>query len=132
MYEHQIDEDPEPSHPVPAGTLYVPVRPGPAGYCVRLFRTPLGGRTAVAFTTERQLAATLGTEQTWIRLSEPALRDLAAPLDVTAVTVDPQLAATAPEPAAERPLALPRPALAPRPGTVSGPAATPAAAAART
>lgn len=42
-------EDPEPSERVPAGPLFVPVRPGPAGGCpARLFRTPLGGRTATS------------------------------------------------------------------------------------
>jgi hypothetical protein len=66
------------------------------GCTARFFRTPLGGRTAVGFTTERQLVATLGTGQDWIRLSEPALRALAAPLGVTAITVDPRLAAWAP------------------------------------
>ncbi|WP_329320495.1 SAV_915 family protein [Streptomyces sp. NBC_01262] len=96
MSQCQLAEDPEPSEPVPAGPLFVPVRPGPVGCTARFFRTPLGGRTAVGFTTERQLVATLGTGQDWIRLSEPALRALATPLGVTALTVDPQLAARAP------------------------------------
>lgn len=91
-------EDPEPSEPVPAGPLFVPVRPGPTGCTARLFRTPVGGRTAVGFTSAARLGATLGAAQAWIRLSEPALRALAAPLGVTALTVDPQLSA----PAAER------------------------------
>ncbi|MEW2565829.1 SAV_915 family protein [Streptomyces sp. NPDC047070] len=86
-------EDPEPSERVPAGLLFVPVRSGPAGCTARFFRTPLGGRTAVGFTSAARLAATLGTEQACIRLSEPALRALAAPLGVTALTVDPQLSA---------------------------------------
>lgn len=92
-------EDPEPSERFPAGPLFVPVRPGPAGCAARFFRTPLGGRTAVGFTSERGLTATLGTEQAWIRLSEPALRALAEPLGVTTVTVDPLLSAPAPVPA---------------------------------
>ncbi|WP_208298519.1 SAV_915 family protein [Streptomyces liangshanensis] len=99
MSEHQNSEDPEPSHPAPAGTLFVPVRPGPAGFSVRLFRTALGARTAVAFTTANGLAATLGPQQSWIRLSEHAVRDLTEPLGVTALTVDPQLAAPATAPA---------------------------------
>jgi hypothetical protein len=66
------------------------------GCTARFFRTPLGGRTAVGFTTERQLVATLGSDQEWIMLSEYALRALAAPLGVTTLTVDPQLAAPAP------------------------------------
>ncbi|PSM45144.1 hypothetical protein C6Y14_03425 [Streptomyces dioscori] len=86
-------EDPEPSERVPAGLLFVPVRSGPAGCTARFFRTPLGGRTAVGFTSAARLAATLGTEQACVRLSEPALRALAAPLGVTALTVDPQLSA---------------------------------------
>ncbi|MEU0783678.1 SAV_915 family protein [Streptomyces sp. NPDC006173] len=99
-------EDPEPSEPFPAGRhgqgsrgpLFVPVRPGPTGCTARLFRTPVGGRTAVGFTSAARLTATLGAGQAWIRLSEPALRALAAPLGVTALTVDPQLSA----PAADR------------------------------
>ncbi|MFD9518060.1 SAV_915 family protein [Streptomyces sp. NPDC059979] len=89
-------EDPEPSERFPAGPLYVPVRPGPAGCSARFFRTPPGERTAVGFTSEQRLAATLGTGQTWIRLSEPALRALAEPLGVRRLTVDPQFSAPAP------------------------------------
>jgi hypothetical protein len=83
-------DDPEPSDRSPAGPLFVPVRPGPAGCAARLFRTPLGERTAVGFTSARALAATLGPDQAWIRLAEPALRALTAPLGVTTVTVAPQ------------------------------------------
>ncbi|MGW0908965.1 SAV_915 family protein [Streptomyces sp. NPDC002853] len=93
MTEPQCGEDPEPSEPGPAGPLFVPVRPGPAGCVARLFRTPVGGRTAVAFTTPQRLSAALGDRQAWIRLSEPALRTLAEPLGVREVTVDPRLAA---------------------------------------
>ncbi|MGW5737317.1 MULTISPECIES: SAV_915 family protein [Streptomyces] len=93
MAELQCGEDPEPSEPGPAGPLFVPVRPGPAGCVARLFRTPVGGRTAVAFTTPRRLSAALGERQAWIRLSEPALRALTEPLGVREVTVDPRLAA---------------------------------------
>ncbi|MEV6167528.1 SAV_915 family protein [Streptomyces sp. NPDC051954] len=91
-------EDPEPSDRFPAGPLYVPVRPGPARCAPRLFRTPLGRRTAVGFTSVRRLTETLGAEQAWIRLAEPALRALTAPLGVTIVTVDPQFSAPAPAP----------------------------------
>jgi hypothetical protein len=108
MSELQSGEDPEPSQPVPAGTLFVPVRPGSVGPCVRLFRTPLGGRTAVVFTTEQQLTSTLGRAQPWIRLCESAVRALTEPLGVTALTVDPQLAA---------PAAVPRPAAPAQPVT---------------
>ncbi|MFI7384007.1 SAV_915 family protein [Streptomyces sp. NPDC049813] len=107
MAELLSGEDPEPSERFPAGPLYVPVRSGPFWHTARLFRTPLGGRTAAAFTSERALAATLGPEQPWIRLAEPALRAMTRPLGVTTVTVDPQLTAPvtvvgAPAPAARR------------------------------
>ncbi|WP_442809446.1 SAV_915 family protein [Streptomyces sp. NBC_01335] len=98
--------DPDPLEPVPAGPplanvpagpLFVPVRPGfahcPSSVRARFFRTPLGARTAVAFTSESRLVATLGAGQQWVRLCEPALRDLAAPLGVRTLTVDPLLSA---------------------------------------
>ncbi|MFF7357518.1 MULTISPECIES: SAV_915 family protein [Streptomyces] len=98
MTELRLGEDPEPADPFPAGPLYVPVRPGPSGYAARLFRTPLGDRTAVGFTAERRLTATLGPGQPWIRLAEPALRALTTPLGVTTLTVDPQFTAPAATP----------------------------------
>ncbi|MFF8574754.1 SAV_915 family protein [Streptomyces sp. NPDC015140] len=104
-------EDPEPSEPFPAGPLYVPVRPGPSGCATRLFRTPLGHRTAVAFTSERTLVATLGPGQAWIRLAEPALRALIAPLGVTTVTLDPRFAAPAAAPAGASAVRQPVPVL---------------------
>ncbi|MFF3018536.1 SAV_915 family protein [Streptomyces sp. NPDC057939] len=91
----QYDDDPEPEERVPAGPLFVPARPGPGRAVVRLFRTPLGARTAVGFTTAERLAATLGPEQPWIRLSESALRALAGPLGASSLTVDPTLTAPA-------------------------------------
>ncbi|MBW5420476.1 hypothetical protein GKQ77_02685 [Streptomyces sp. BG9H] len=93
MAELRCGEDPEPCEPGPAGQLFVPVRPGPAGCVARLFRTPVGERTAVAFTSRGRLSAALGAGQPWIRLSEPALRALAVPLGVSGITVDPRLAA---------------------------------------
>ncbi|WP_414080030.1 SAV_915 family protein [Streptomyces sp. KN37] len=83
MAELLCDDDPEPCEPGPAGPLFVPVRPGPAGCVARLFRTPVGERTAVAFTTPQRLSAALGARQPWIRLSEQALRALTAPLGVS-------------------------------------------------
>lgn len=79
--------------PVSAGLrpLYVPVRSGPAGLVIRLWRTPSGARTAVAFTTDQRLRAALGPCQPWIRLSPTALRRLAEPLGATGLTVDPLL-----------------------------------------
>ncbi|MEU9719743.1 SAV_915 family protein [Streptomyces sp. NPDC047976] len=91
----QYDDDPEPEERVPAGLLCVPVRPGTAQVVVRMFRTPLGARTAVGFTGPELLAATLGADQPWIRLSRPALRALAEPLGVGLLTVDPTLTAPA-------------------------------------
>ncbi|MFB6832899.1 SAV_915 family protein [Streptomyces hydrogenans] len=91
----QYDDDPEPEEPDPAGPLYVPVRSGARAVAVRVFRTPLGSRTAVGFTTAERLAATLGAEQPWIRLSESVLRSLAEPLGVELLTVDPTLTAPA-------------------------------------
>ncbi|WP_405651468.1 SAV_915 family protein [Streptomyces sp. RK9] len=125
-------EDPEPSEPGPAGlrhVLCVPVRSGTTGCAARFFRTPLGERTAVGFTSEARLAATLGAGHPWIRLAEPALRALAVPLGVTTVTVDPQLSApaatgTARDPRCDRD---PRHAGAARPRTAarqSGPTAS--------
>ncbi|MFD6422033.1 SAV_915 family protein [Streptomyces sp. NPDC060198] len=99
-------QDPDPLEPVPAGPplasvpagpLFVPVRSGsarcPSSVRALFFRTPLGARTAVAFTSQKRLVATLGAGQRWLRLSEPALRALAAPLGVRTLTVDPQLSA---------------------------------------
>ncbi|MFC3574005.1 SAV_915 family protein [Streptomyces yaanensis] len=91
-------EDPEPSDRSPAGPLFVPVRPGPSGCVTRVFCTPVGDRTAVGFTSENLLIATLGPEQVWIRLAEPALRALTEPLGIATVTVDPQFTARAARP----------------------------------
>lgn len=106
MFQHHLTEDPEPSEPDPAGLLFVPVRPGPASCIARFFRTPLGHRTAVAFTTEHRLTATLGADHAWIKLSVSALRALATPLGITELTVDPRFIAQAPHAAsttADRP-----------------------------
>ncbi|WP_301364393.1 SAV_915 family protein [Streptomyces xanthophaeus] len=91
----QYEDDPEPEERVPAGPLYVPVLPGTAEVVVRLFRTPLGARTAVGFTSAERLAATLGAGQRWIRLSESALRAMAEPVGASLLTVDPTLTAPA-------------------------------------
>ncbi|MFF4603948.1 SAV_915 family protein [Streptomyces sp. NPDC001339] len=90
MFHPLYAEDPEPSERVPAGPLFVPVRSGPAGCTARLFRTPLGARTAVGFTSVHRLATALGSGQRWIRLSESALRALAEPVGAL-LTVDPRL-----------------------------------------
>ncbi|MEU9254089.1 SAV_915 family protein [Streptomyces sp. NPDC048270] len=100
----QYDDDPEPEERTPAGLLYVPARPGGAHVTVRLFRTPLGARTAVGFTGPDRLAATLGAGQPWIRLSAAALRAMAEPLGAALLTVDPALTAPAAAPAPVAPL----------------------------
>lgn len=104
--QHQPSSGPEPQ-PGTDGkrSLYVPVRRGPAGSVVRLWRTPFGTRTAVAFTSDRRLRSVLGPTQPWIRLSEAALRRMVEPLGAILLTVDPLLTArppaswTTPEPA---------------------------------
>ncbi|MGW1818040.1 SAV_915 family protein [Streptomyces sp. NPDC002125] len=109
------DDDPEPEEPVPAGPLFVPVRPGrDTGAVVRLYRTPLGARTAVGFTSSERLTAVLGESQTYIRLPEPVLRALGEPLGAGLVTVDPTLSAPrvspdtpTPDPLPVRPVAGP-------------------------
>lgn len=100
---------PEGDEPLPAGdeplpaadavrvrSLYVPVRRGPAGPVLRLWRTPFGTRTVVAFTSDRRLRSVLGPCQPWIRLSEQALRRMAEPLGTRHLTVDPLLTARPP------------------------------------
>ncbi|WP_370415573.1 SAV_915 family protein [Streptomyces fradiae] len=99
-------DDPEPAEQVPAGRgggrrggrarLCVPVRPAAHGCAARLFRTPLGARTAVAFTTPERLRSVLGPDQAWTALAEPALRALVRPLGVAELTVDPALTAAPP------------------------------------
>ncbi|MFJ8438949.1 SAV_915 family protein [Kitasatospora griseola] len=88
----------KPSERTPTGRLVVPVRSGPAGHTLRVFRTAVGDRTAVAFTSEQRLVAVLGPDHPRIALAEPALRALYEPLGITALTVDPPLAAPAPAP----------------------------------
>ncbi|MER7463061.1 SAV_915 family protein [Streptomyces sp. NPDC097981] len=104
----RYEDDPEPEERVPAGLLYVPVRPGSGAQAViRLFRTPLGARTAVGFTSAARLAATLGEGQGRIRLSESLLRELCEPLGAALVTVDPTLSAPSVAPPPLRPGPLP-------------------------
>lgn len=92
-------EDADPEERRPAGPLYVPVRLGSAGgHQLRFLRDEFGARTAVGFTSQDRLKAVLGRDQSWIRLAEPALRALSAPLGVTRMTVDPLLAPPTPRP----------------------------------
>ncbi|MEU3350951.1 SAV_915 family protein [Streptomyces sp. NPDC037389] len=94
-------EPSHPGHPDPQRPLYVPVRPCPVGFALRVFRTPLGARTAVAFTSRRRLSDCLGPGVPSVRLALPAVRALAAPLGVGQVSVDPQLTARPVLPVAE-------------------------------
>ncbi|MEV4966512.1 SAV_915 family protein [[Kitasatospora] papulosa] len=101
------DDDPDPEERAPAGLLHVPVRPGAAGPALRMFRSPMGERTAVGFTRRDLLTAALGAGQSSIRLSEPALRSLAAPLGVERLVLDPALSAPAVTPEPVHPAAQP-------------------------
>ncbi|WEO96230.1 SAV_915 family protein [Streptomyces sp. FXJ1.172] len=60
--------------------------------------SPHGDLSVGGFTSLLRLTATLGPGRPWIRLAEPALRALTAPLGVTSLTVDPQFTAPAPAP----------------------------------
>ncbi|MEV2248699.1 SAV_915 family protein [Streptomyces sp. NPDC049970] len=88
-------DDPDPEERTPDGLLHVPVRSGASGPALRMFRTPLGERTAVGFTHQDLLTATFGAGQASIRLSESALRSLAAPLGIERLVLDPALSAPA-------------------------------------
>jgi hypothetical protein len=94
--QHQPSTGPEPAAGASRRSLYVPVRRGPAGSVIRLWRTPFGTRTAVAFTSDRRLRSVLGPTQAWVRLSEAALRRMAEPLGALHLTVDPVLTARPP------------------------------------
>lgn len=72
--------------------LLVPVRPGAGTLALRLFRTPAGRRTAVAFTSRDRLAEVLGDGHAWTWLSETALRGMIQGLDVAGIVVDPTAA----------------------------------------
>ncbi|MEV0646762.1 SAV_915 family protein [Phytomonospora sp. NPDC050363] len=75
----------------PASVLYVPVRPARLidAVVVRTCRLREGGRVAFAFTALDRLVAAMGDTQSWIRLSEPALRTMLKPLGVYRIQVDP-------------------------------------------
>ncbi|MFD8417441.1 MULTISPECIES: SAV_915 family protein [unclassified Streptomyces] len=119
----RYEDDPEPEERVPAGLLYVPVRPGSCTEAViRLFRTPLGTRTAVGFTRPARLTAVLGAGHPYIRLSEAALRRMCEPLGADLVTVDPALSAPPVTPVPVRMPEGPRePGAEPDPGRRPGP-----------
>ncbi|WP_111169843.1 SAV_915 family protein [Spongiactinospora gelatinilytica] len=74
---------------MPAQPFYVPIRAGRVAAALRLFRTVAGERTAVAFSSPALLTKVLGSEQSWIRLSEPALRRMLDGLDIAGIVIDP-------------------------------------------
>ncbi|MEU7046107.1 SAV_915 family protein [Streptomyces varsoviensis] len=118
-------EDGDPSDSREAGPLYVPVRTCPAGYALRVFRTPLGTRTAVAFSSKRRLSHVLGPQQPFIRLARPAVLALAEPLGIARLSVDPLL--TARPPKARRPEPGPKPRAPRRPSWAPDAAGAPRA-----
>ncbi|MEO3809522.1 SAV_915 family protein [Sphaerisporangium sp. B11E5] len=69
--------------------LFVPIRGTGCSDTLCLFRTASGKRTAVAFSSPVKLAKVLGPGQRWVRLSEPAVRQMIAGLDVTGIVIDP-------------------------------------------
>ena len=77
----------------PQNPLCVPVREAGCGFVLRVFRDRDGSRCAVAFSSEERLRAVLGAGQRWLPLAEPALRDLARPLGISALVLDPNLIA---------------------------------------
>ena len=73
--------------------LVVPVRTRSGLATIQCCRLPTGQPVGVAFTSERRLASVMGPGQPWIRLSEPAMKEMLEPLGVTRIQVDPGLIA---------------------------------------
>ncbi|MGZ0147265.1 SAV_915 family protein [Kribbella sp. WER1] len=71
---------------------FVPVRCADGVAVVQTGRSPDGRRVGIAFTTSADLRAACGAAE-WMRLSEPALRDLLEPLGITRIQLDPALVA---------------------------------------
>jgi len=76
--------------------LFVPVHQAGQSYSLRLFGTRMGGRTAVAFTSEERLLGLLGARQAWVRLSAAAVRSMSRPLGIVELLIDPVLIAAPP------------------------------------
>ncbi|MFB4426518.1 hypothetical protein C5F59_036225 [Streptomyces sp. QL37] len=67
----RYESEPEPEEPLPAGRPYVPVRPGDGERATaRLFRAPLGTRTAAGLTSGERRAATQDRSQASLPLPE--------------------------------------------------------------
>jgi hypothetical protein len=73
--------------------LVVPVRTRSGMASIQCGRLPTGQPVGVAFTSEGRLASVMGAGQLWIRLSEPAMKEMLEPLGVTRIQVDPGLVA---------------------------------------
>jgi len=73
--------------------LYVPLHASACGVSLRLFRDRGGARCAVGFTSAQRLASVLGPQEPFYRLTEHAVRALAAERGVFALVVDPGMAA---------------------------------------
>ncbi|MFC7645957.1 SAV_915 family protein [Streptosporangium lutulentum] len=67
----------------------MPVRSAGGVLGLRLFRTPAGDRTAVAFTSRDRLTKVLGGDQEWTWLCGRALRGMVEDLGGVGVVVDP-------------------------------------------
>ena len=71
--------------------FFVPVHPSQCGTLALLTgRLPSGLRIGLAFTSESSLLSALGPWQRWVRLSEPALRDMLMPLGIDHLRIDPR------------------------------------------
>jgi hypothetical protein len=78
-------------------TYFVPVRAAghTAALVVKTGRLARGQRVGIAFTRPDRLIAAMGSGQTWLRLSLPALRTMLTPLGISGIQVDPILVAAA-------------------------------------
>ncbi|GIH23862.1 hypothetical protein Aph01nite_21720 [Acrocarpospora phusangensis] len=74
--------------------LFVPIHVGASFLSLRLFRTPGGARTAVAFSSSRRLTEVLGDGQPWTLLSEAGLRGMLRDIGVTGIVLDPAATVT--------------------------------------
>jgi SseB protein N-terminal domain len=88
-----IEEPPDTEHPSDAGHVYVPMQAAACGVSLRLFRDRDGARCAVGFTSPDRLAALLGGDQQYYRVTVRVARAMARERGVTALVVDPGLVA---------------------------------------
>ncbi len=71
--------------------FFVPVHPSQHGTLALLTgHLPSGQRIGLAFTSESSLLSVLGPWQQWVRLCEPALRDMLMPLGIDHLRIDPR------------------------------------------